>query len=59
MEDSKHNHKRISIKNELQQRMQEWTGLSEGAKKLQSIIESNYTPHKAIIKYLDNENFLQ
>ena len=39
--------------------MQEWTTLSEDAKKLQSIIESNYTPHKALIKYLDNENLLQ
>ena len=59
MEDSKHNHKKISIKNELQNRMQEWTGLSESGKKLHSIIESNYGPHKALIKYLDNENLLQ
>ena len=59
MEDNKHNHKRISIKNELQNRMSEWTGLNEGVKKLESIIETSYTPHKPLIKYLDNENLLQ
>ncbi len=39
--------------------MSEWTGLNEGVKKLESIIDTSYTPHKPLIKYLDNENLLQ
>ncbi len=59
MEDNKHNHKKISIKNEIQNRMSEWTSLSERVKKLESIIDTSYKPHKPLIKYLDNENLLQ
>jgi hypothetical protein len=58
MVNNKHNHQRISIKEELKKREEEWTALSESAKELKSIIDTNYPQHKALIQYLDNENLL-
>ena len=38
--------------------MQQWEGLTESAKSLKQIIDSNYPQHKPLLKYLDNESLL-
>ena len=59
IEDEKHPHKKVSIKNELQKRLSDWQSLTESAKELKNIIDAYYSKHKALIKYFDNENLLK
>jgi hypothetical protein len=54
----KHNHKRTSIKDELQTRMLSWQELTENTKKLKKIIEDTYPQHEPLLKYLDRESVL-
>ena len=54
--DEKHNHKNLQIKHELEKRMNEWKILVENFKSLKFIIETHYSKHEPLIKYLDNEN---
>lgn len=55
----KHDHDRISIKDELEKRSVEWKTLTEAFDALCKIIEDNYYQFQYLIKYLDNENLLK
>ena len=55
----KHDHERVSIKDELEKRNVEWKSLIENIDSLQKIIEDNYYQYQYLIKYLDNENLLK
>jgi hypothetical protein len=54
--DKKHNHDRVSIKDELEKRSKEWKKLNECYDGLQKIIEENYYQYQYLIKYLEKEN---
>ncbi len=39
--------------------MNDWKIVVDNVKRLKHIIESHYTKHEALIKYLDNENLMK
>jgi len=49
----------VPIKEELETNIKEWQELIEGARYLKNIIDANYSKHRALIKYLDNENIMR
>ena len=49
IQDFKHHHKRVPIKEELETRIKEWQGLTEEAKKIKNIIDVHYSKHKALV----------
>ena len=39
--------------------MNDWKTIVDNVKRLKHIIETHYTKHEALIKYLDNENLMK
>ncbi len=58
-EDLKHHHKKVQIKDELQKWMSQWQLSVENYKHLKQIIDNNYSAHKPLVSYLDQENLLK
>ncbi len=57
--DRKHDHERVSIKDELEYSHKEWKKLYESYRSLNNIVEENYYQHQHLIKYLENENLFK
>jgi hypothetical protein len=58
-EDLKHHHKKVSIKQELDSKMEQWKSLLSYFKELKQIIDNNYPQYEHLVKYLDNEDLLK
>ena len=58
-EDLKHHHKKVSIKQELDSKMEQWKSLVSNLRQLKHITDNNYPQYEHLIKYLDNENLLK
>ena len=54
--DEKHFHKRQSIEQELEVRMQQWQALIGNINQLVHILQENYTKIKPLVMYLDSED---
>jgi len=57
--DNKHNHKKVLIKQELEAIMNDWKIFVDNVKRLKHIIETHYTKHEPLVKYLDKENLMK
>lgn len=55
----KHDHDRVSIKDELESRIKNWQVLVENVELYKKIIDENYYQYQYLIKYLDNEDLLK
>ncbi len=55
----KHDHDRVSIKDELESRIKDWQALVENIELFKKIIDENYYQYQYLVKYLDNEDLFK
>ena len=58
-EDLKHHHKKVTIKEELDSKMEQWKSVVSNFRQLKQITDNNYPQYEHLIKYLDNEDLLK
>ena len=58
-EDLKHHHIKVTIKEELDTKMEQWKSVVSNFRQLKQITDNNYPQYEHLIKYLDNEDLLK